>query len=313
MARKPRIHYPGAFYHVILRGNARQEIFLDEGDRLRFFLLMQEAAERYRHFIHAFCLMTNHVHLLIQVTDVPLSRIMQNISFRYTRWSNWRHGRSGHLFEGRYKAVLVHADEYLLELVRYLHLNPVRAGMTTDPLEYPWSSHRAYCGKEIILWLNSDFTLSGFGKSLDTARSRFQQFVLEGLDEGHRPEFHRGIGVDARVLGDDVFADMVLVGNQDVSLRRIGIGEVVSAVCRFYRLSDEDLRGRTHRSSRMRAMAAWIALETAGCRLTELAAMTGRDLSTLSCAARKLREKAGRDSRLMEEFRMIRKSTNVQA
>lgn len=163
MARKPRIHFPGAFYHVILRGNARQDIFFEEKDRYRCYLLMQEGTERYRHRIHAFCLMTNHIHLLVQVADVPLARIMQNLSFRYTRWANWRQGKSGHLFQGRYKAVLIDADEYLLELVRYIHLNPVRAAMAKDPFDYQWSSHRAYCGKETIPWLCTVSTLSTFG------------------------------------------------------------------------------------------------------------------------------------------------------
>src|SRR4030067_637076 len=99
MARKPRVYYPGAVYHVTLRGNAGQAIFLHNRDRTRFYLLLQEGIERFRHRIHAFCLMSNHVHLAIQVGDVPLSRIIQNLSFRYTRWINWRQGRSGRCFQ----------------------------------------------------------------------------------------------------------------------------------------------------------------------------------------------------------------------
>ena len=98
MPRKPRIHYPGALYHVIIRGNDRQDIFFDDTDRYRFYLLVQEGIERFGHRVLAFCLLTNHVHMAIQVGDVPLSRIMQNLSFRYTRWVNWRQKRCGHLF-----------------------------------------------------------------------------------------------------------------------------------------------------------------------------------------------------------------------
>jgi REP element-mobilizing transposase RayT len=145
MARKPRVHCPGALYHVILRGNAGQTIFFDDRDRARFYLLLQEGTERFRHRIHAFCLMSNHVHLAIQVADLPLSRIIQNLSFRYTKWVNWRQSRSGHLFQGRYKAVLVDADAYLLELTRYIHLNPVEAGLVKEPEEH-MGSHRAYLG-----------------------------------------------------------------------------------------------------------------------------------------------------------------------
>jgi len=128
MARKPRLHYPGALYHVILRGNARQDIFITDEDRYRFYLFVQEGLERYGHRVLAFCLMTNHIHLAIQVADVPLSRIMQNLTFRYTRWFNWRSKRIGHLFQGRYKAILVDADSYLLELAAYIHLEKVGSG-----------------------------------------------------------------------------------------------------------------------------------------------------------------------------------------
>jgi putative transposase len=100
MARKPRIAYPGALYHVILRGNDGQTIFFDDKDRTRFYLLLQEGIERFGHRVHGFCLMTNHVHLAIQMGEIPLSRILQNLSFRYTRWVNWRQKRSGHLFQG---------------------------------------------------------------------------------------------------------------------------------------------------------------------------------------------------------------------
>jgi putative transposase len=110
MARKQRVYCPGAFYHVILRGNSGQTIFFDDKDRTRFYLLLQEGVERFGHRIHAFCLMTNHIHLAIQIADISLSRILQNLCFRYTRWVNWRQGRTGHLFQGRYKAVLIDAD-----------------------------------------------------------------------------------------------------------------------------------------------------------------------------------------------------------
>jgi putative transposase len=136
MARKPRIHFPGAVYHVILRGNAGQAVFFDDADRYRFFLYLQYSVERFGCRIHSYCLMTNHIHLVLQTDEIPLSRIMQNISLRYTKWINYTQKRMGHLFQGRYKALLLDADRYLMELVRYIHLNPVRAGMVVVPDEY---------------------------------------------------------------------------------------------------------------------------------------------------------------------------------
>jgi len=118
MARKPRLHYTGAVYHVMARGNGGQNIFDCEEDRYRFYLFLQEGVERFRHRIHAFCLMDNHVHLAIQVGEKHLSRIMQSLCCRYTQWVNSRQKKVGHLFQGKYKAILVDADSYLAELVR---------------------------------------------------------------------------------------------------------------------------------------------------------------------------------------------------
>jgi putative transposase len=228
MARKPRVHYPGALYHVILRGNDGQGIFFDDKDRTRFYFLIQEGIERFGHRIHAFCLMTTHVHLAIQVGEVSLSRILQNLSFRYTRWTNWRHNRSGHLFQGRYKAVLVDADAYLLELTRYVHLNPVRAGMVTEPEDYPWSGHRGYLGLEAIPWLTTEWVLGQFSGRLLAARRAYRGFVSEGKGEGWRAEYDKGSDTDSRILGDDAFIDRMLGQRQARGARsRVSIDEVM--------------------------------------------------------------------------------------
>ena len=193
MARKPRVHFPAALYHVMLRGNGGQDIFFEDADRYRFYLLLQQGVERYGHRIHAFCLMSNHIHLAIQVAETPLSHIMQNITFRYTRWVNWHRKSSGHLFQGRFKAVLVDADSYLLELIRYIHLNPVRAGMVAAPEDYPWSGHRACLGLETIPWLTTDWVLAQFGTNPARARREYGKFVDLGKGDGRRQEFHSGV------------------------------------------------------------------------------------------------------------------------
>jgi putative transposase len=291
---------------VILRGNGRQDIFLANDDRYRFYFFLQEGIERYRHVVHAFCLMTNHVHLLVQVDDVPLSRIMQNISFRYTRWFNWKHGKSGHLFQGRFKAVVVDSDEYLIELVRYLHLNPVKAGLAKDPQDYPWSSHRCYVGKEDISWVTTDLTLSSFGMRKNVSRKKFHLFVMEGVDEGYRPEFHGLASKDSRMLGDESFMESALAHNEETPVRAVDLDELVAAICRYYQISTEELKGRMHHYSHARAMAAWIALETTGCTMTELAKAVDRDVSTLSSRAKRLQLGAREDARLLAEWNAIR-------
>jgi len=291
MPRKPRIHAPAAIYHVILRGNAKQDIFFDAGDRYRFYLLVQEATERFRCRVHAFCLMTNHVHMAMQVSDIPLSRIMQNITFRYTRWINWRQQRSGHLFQGRYKAVLVDENEYLLELIRYIHLNPVRAGMVNDLSAYPWSSHPTYCGQQPVPWLTTDWMLSQFSRKEREARQRYRAFVADGLSEGHRSEFHGLSGGDNRILGDDSFADRVLGRGEERPLK-LSLGQLIEAVNRVYGFSGGDLAGRTRQAAEARGVAAWVALESGSCTLVELAKGVERDATSLSSAASRMQAKA---------------------
>ena len=255
MARKPRIYFPTALYHVILRGNARQDIFHDDEDRYRFYLLLQEVIERYGYRVHAFCLMSNHVHLAIQVGDVSLSRGLQNLAFRYTRWVNWRQGRTGHLFQGRYKALLVDADEYLQALVRYIHLNPFRSGLGTNPVEYRWSSQRAYCGLELIPWLTVEPTLAGFGEKIGQARGRFEKIVMNGVAEGHCPEFHGASGNDSRLLGDDDFVESVLAQTERQKVTRVTAVQLLLAVCTVYNLADDEITSGNRAASGARSMS----------------------------------------------------------
>ena len=133
MARKPRVEYDGAFYHVIVRGNQRQRTFHDDQDRISYLERLEHYRQRYGFRLFAYVLMSNHVHLLLETKSVPLSKIMQGIQFSYTQRYNRRHRKVGHLFQGRYKAILCDRDAYLLELVRYIHLNPGRLKVPVDP------------------------------------------------------------------------------------------------------------------------------------------------------------------------------------
>ena len=300
MARKPRVHYPGALYHVILRGNDGQSIFFDDKDRTRFYFLVQEGVERFGHRIHAFCLMGNHVHLAIQVGEASLSRVLQNLSFRYTRWVNWRQGRSGPLFQGRYKAILVDADVYLLELTRYIHLNPVRAGMVKEPQDYRWSGHRAYLGLEPIPWLTTDWVLSQFSGRASSARRAYHRFIWEGKRESRQEEYYRGSSADSRILGDDAFVDRILGEKQTVMRPKVTLVGLMRAVCREYSIKEGELGrpGRGPSLSEVRGMAAWFILELGVSTLGELGKVTGRDVTTLSSAAKRLQIRAKEDLEL---------------
>lgn len=301
MARKPRIHVPGGFYHVILRGNAEQDIFFADDDRHYLYGLLQEGVERFGYRVHAFCAMTNHIHLAVDVGEVSLSEIIQNVSFRYTRWVNRRQCRVGHLFQGRYKAILVQADAYLLALVRYIHLNPVRAAMVSEPSDYPWSGHRAYLGDEILPWLTTDCVLALFAPRPETARARYRQFIAAGLGAGHCPEFHGG-SEDGRILGDGGFVMRALAdsGARPVE-RSVTLELLEKRVCALYGSSPEFLAccGRGRVLSEVRGVVGWFASRYRLMSLRELAERYQRDASTLTVAVRKIEEKR-RSSR---EFR----------
>jgi len=182
MARPLRIEFPGAFYHVTGRGNARMAVVEDDTDRQGFVDLVASMIERYDWRCYAYCLMDNHYHLLIETPEANLSRGMRQLAGVYTQRFNRRHGRVGHLFQGRFKAILVDQQAYLLELCRYVVLNPVRAGMVPSADRYRWSSYRATVGRcRPPTWLQIDWVLAQFGQSRAAAQTRYRQFVREGV------------------------------------------------------------------------------------------------------------------------------------
>lgn len=182
MARPLRIQYPGAVYHLTSRGNARQPIYLREDDRQRFCRLLAHVTTRYRWRCHAYCLMDNHYHLLVETLDATLAVGMRQLNGLYTQQFNRSHSRVGHVFQGRYTAILVEKDTHLLELCRYVVLNPVRARMVPEPAAWPWSSYRATVGDTAApTWLTTDWILRQFGTSRPSAQQQFRTFVREGL------------------------------------------------------------------------------------------------------------------------------------
>ncbi len=294
MARKPRIHLPGGFYHVMLRGNGGQDIFFNAEDRNHFYLLMQQGISRYGHRIHGFCCMTNHVHLLIQVADEPLSKIMQNLSFRYTRWINKHQKRMGHLFQGRFKAILIDADEHLLELIRYIHLNPVRAGLVKQVDDYAWSSHHAYRGKETLPWLTTDWVYGNFSRQRAACIRQYSKFIAEGVGEQHRKEFHSG-NLGGQLLGGDEFAESVFKQLDAKPVKPPTVKKIVNAVCTICDVKEKELSkpGRQRKLSEARGLIAWFVVDKKSATLTSVARKIERDLSALSVAVKKIEEGKG--------------------
>ncbi|MDO8892567.1 MAG: transposase [Sulfurimicrobium sp.] len=181
MSRPIRIEFPDALYHVTARGDRREDIFEDDQDRLTFLKTLEQVINQFNWTCYAWCMMDNHYHLLIQTPDGNLSKGMRQLNGVYTQASNRRHRRVGHLFQGRFKAILVDKDAYLLELARYIVLNPVRAGMVKAPKDWAWSSYRASMGLEPAPpWLAEDGLLAMFAKRRSLAQQRYEQFVSEG-------------------------------------------------------------------------------------------------------------------------------------
>lgn len=193
MARQPRIHYPGALYHVTLRGNDRQNIFILDSDRLLWESILRTALNRYQATVHGYCWMTNHVHLIVQIAEEPLASTIRFAASRYARKINLREQRTGHLFERRHSAVPVQDDSYLKGLIRYIHDNPVRAGLVDRMDQYPWSSHLAYAGYLEKSWLKTRAVLRVFGETRNAARRHYLDFIRAEDDEDlsrYRTGFH---------------------------------------------------------------------------------------------------------------------------
>jgi putative transposase len=200
MARPLRIEFPGALYHVTSRGNERAAVFFTDRDRFDFLDILGDVVEQFGWLCHAYCLMPNHYHLVVQTPEPNLSRGMHRLNGVYTQRLNRRHDRVGHLFQGRFKAILVEREGHLLELARYVVLNPVRAEMVSDPSAYRWSSLRATLGQTAIpRWLTVGSLLDHFGSP-----QRYRAFVREGVGLGSPLENARG-----SLLGSDEFARKV--------------------------------------------------------------------------------------------------------
>jgi REP element-mobilizing transposase RayT len=183
MSRPLRIEFPGALYHVTSRGNRREQIYSDETDRVAFLEVLANVCERFRWACYAYCLMSNHYHIMVETRDANLARGMRHLNGVYTQRFNRRHGRVGHVYQGRYHAVLVKRESHLLAVARYIVLNPVRAGMVRAAGNWRWSSYRATAGRTAPPpWLTTEWLLTSFGPAHD-ARQEYERFVNSDVDQ----------------------------------------------------------------------------------------------------------------------------------
>ncbi len=204
MARPLRIEFDGALYHVTSRGDGQDDIYFDDEDRKIYLEVLRHVCERFNWVVHAYCLMTNHYHLLVETPDGNLSKGMRQLNGVYTQRFNRKVNRVGHVFQGRYKAIIVQKETYLLELARYIVLNPVRAKMVRSAKDWSWSSYRATAGLvKADEWLTTNWILSSFSRTKIDAIKLYRIFVSEGRNQ---PKLWEGLK-NQIYLGDEVFIE----------------------------------------------------------------------------------------------------------
>lgn len=309
MARKPRIHFPGAVYHVVLKGLEDHTIFKNVADRRVWEGLVEEGAARFGHTIHAYCWAKDHVQMAIEVSDSPLSKVMQNLSFRYTRYFNKQHDRQGSLFHGRYKAILIDPEKHLNDLVRYIHNNPVRNGAAKTAAKAKWTSHAAYAGTEAgPEWLTQKTVLQSFGKTDKASRNAFVKFVEAGQDEGERTDLVRG-NHGGRILGDSKFIKKALKPVKQAP-RVMTLNQLVKRICREEGIKEAALKSesRARYESQIRQTIAYLALELDVATLTALANRFNRDLTTMSRNQRYFRDRLAEDKDLQKHVKKIKRN-----
>jgi putative transposase len=214
MARQPRLTVPGYPHHVIQRGNNRQLIVRDDADRLRLLALLAEQALRCKVALHAYVLMDNHLHLLATPeTSDGLPQLMQAVGRSYVRYFNNRHGRSGTLWEGRYRSTLIETDRYLLACMVYIDLNPVRAGMVAEPADYPWSSHRHFVGLAIDKMITPHALLWGLGNTPFAREAAYRDLVQAGISSQQQEALTRS-ALSGWALGSEAFLTALRQGTE---------------------------------------------------------------------------------------------------
>ena len=315
MPRRARLDAPGTLHHVMVRGIEKGKIVNDAADRKYFVNRLAALAVDTKTSIYAWALMSNHVHILLRSSEIGLSAFMRRLLTGYAIWFNRRHRRWGHLFQNRYKSIICDEDAYFTELVRYIHLNPLRAKLVKGLAQldrYPWSGHGVLTGKIKYDWQNRDYVLKWFGKNEREAKSAYRRFVKKGIAQGRRPELVgggliRSLGgwsaVKAlRRSGDRQFSDDRILGSGEFVERIIKeaeakikyqlpalehyqkINEFIIRICQDENVSIEELKGGSRRkpATRVRARIAIGLVKRHGVALAEVARRLGVSTSAIS-------------------------------
>ena len=299
MARPLRLEFPGAVYHVIVRGNERKPVFRDDADRRWYLDRLARQGRDLGFSIFAYCLLGNHAHLAVRAGAAPLSRLMARLQSSYTQYFNRRHGRVGHLFQGRYKAFLVEEDPYLLSLIRYIHDNPVKARLVRRPQDYPWSSDRYYRRGGGPEWLDTGLVLAMLGKTRKRASANYAA-LMSG--EGDGEPYDDAPSWAQAVKGSSDFAEETFarLGEPAPRRRELSIASVAAQVSKVEQIEERRLHtvGRGRHEAGARLLVAWVCREAGGLSLASVAKYFGRDASTIVNGVERLEQRMAADRTL---------------
>jgi REP element-mobilizing transposase RayT len=328
MARPLRIEFAGAFYHVTARGNERQPIFRCDTDRHRFLAMLADTVGQYRLLLHAYVLMDNHYHLLVETLEANLSRAMRELNGTYAQSFNRSHHRVGHLLQGRYKAPLVQRDSYLVELSRYVHLNPVRAGIVMAARDYAWSSARAYVGEcAVPAFLTVAEVLGHFGATPRRARRRYAEFLHDARPRPLPSPLDQVVG--QTLLGEPNWVEAMqerirkcietgrlrVVESEQPAVRRLRprptaaqvLGVVAAATA-----TDAEVLGRPRARSAARAIAMYLVHKVVGLTLAQVGLVFGISRFGASKAIRRAERSLERNAHKLRLVNALRPALEAQ-
>ncbi len=306
MGRGRRICYPGAFFHCLNRGNRREKIFQDDEDYHQMLECLGGACERYRVLIHGFCLMPNHFHILLQQEARPVSSAMRSLETRYATYFNRKYRQTGHVFQGRFRGLLCDKQTYLLSLIRYIHLNPVRAELVQKPQEWPWSSLSAYLGLSACAWLYKKEVMAMFGRR---PRQRLLEFLSQapGLT---REQIYPDEGLS--ILGSQEFIAQVAKQGEPRRVRqrvytggKLSMQELSERVCRAAGLTVAQIRRKgkgAQRETEVRERLIHTATRVMFYRVAEVARYLGLTTSAITHANHRFESRLRRNPELSAEI-----------
>jgi putative transposase len=315
MGRPLRIEYAGALYHITSRGNERKKIFLGDGDRKKFLGILEDYHDRYGILIHSYVLMDNHYHLILETPKGNLLKVMHGLNGGYTGYFNRKYGRSGHLFQGRYKGIIIEKDSYLIPLSRYVHLNPMRAKIVERPEQYRWSSYPGYIGKgKENGWVEYSWILSQFGSDRLRSKRKYRGYTEEALKKNVKSplkSLHSQV-----ILGGEEFIKGIkgmltgeTLSHEIIERKRLIeyplLDEVVRRVAKAFKIDEGVIQGKGGRANTARKVALYLAQQYTGLSNQAIGDLFGGiHYSAVSKASCRLREEMISDkglSKLIDE------------